>query len=477
MGRYANVQVFAPDWKWRAVLTVVILALAWGLSRVAMSLQGPIGGSLAVDQVTGGDEEYVRMKLFTAADWPGVIFWGGAVLAGLLWVHYGVRMWKYHRATSFALILAALVGMSGCGPANIDIYAECDTDETLIVLNLVDKQDQAQLDSLEALEKGQISAKRIKVPMHKHGYGYTMGSYQRVADAMIIKVDRSVVSRELTKDPFTGSSEKDQAMEVSSIDGIKYSLGATISAKIEEADAARYVYFNGIVPEGHGSADVLSDDSLLAGSQEYAFLASFSNTEKLLFQAGYIDQEKKRVPYVKYIYRARPLSEVVEHEVVAFCQAELSNLNNAVPLEEGKMMKVEFFKTVFQDAKAFFKQRGVTLTVFGSVKGLQYENGDVQEVTDSRFEALNSITIAEQDRDALRITNDRMIDMAIADRDAAWQFLAAYPAMRMQFEIELRKLMAERRQILQLGWDGQTPKSVLPAGEASPNLLMNLSGS
>lgn len=362
----------------------------------------------------------------------------------------------------FGLATLACVVLSGCvGPAPKDHYVSCETNDTMIILSLPSEQKQAKLDSQKALEEGQISAKRYKLPMSKHGYGWHASEFQYVSDVMAVIVDRAVVSVELTKDPFTGTSQKDEALEVSSENGIKFSVGAVLSARIEETDAARYVFHYGVVPEEGKGSILVSDDSQLTQLQ------GFSEAEKLLYQSGLIDKDKRRVDYVTYTFRARPLSEVLNNDVLGFCQAKLSERFNAATLDTGKTKKMEYFQEVFQEAVAFFKARGVTLTVFGNTEGMTYKNKLVQDAIDARFGAINSVRTALQDELALEETNKRQIDQSRADRDAAIQFLASYPAMRQGFEIELRKLQAERQEILRYGWDGAQPMNILPsAGQA-----------
>jgi hypothetical protein len=352
---------------------------------------------------------------------------------------------------------------AGCmGPAPKDHYVTCATNETMVVIALPNENQQAKVDSREALEKGEIKHQRYKLTMSKHDYGWNAGCYQWVADEMVIIVDRSPVSVELTKDPYTGDSPKDEALEVSSADGLKVALGATASAYIDEADALTYVYYYGVVHDSERDKALISDESQLAE------LKGFSDTEKLLFQSGLIDKQKSRVPYVTYTFRARPLDEVLRSEIIGFCQAKLSEDFNTNTLGVGKARKTDYFKDVFEDARKFFKKRGITLTAFGSTKGLQYENTAVQGVIDDRFAALNAIAVALQDESAQKKTNERLIAQAQADRDAAIQFLANYPAARQEFEIELRKILAERQEILRQGWDGRMPANLLPAGQAAP---------
>jgi hypothetical protein len=76
---------------------------------------------------------------------------------------------------------------------------------------------------------------------------------------------------------------------------------------------------------------------------------------------------------------------------------------------------------------------------------------------------MSTVRTALQDELALAVTNERLLNQARADRDASIQFLAGFPAMRQGFEIDIRKLMAERQEILRQGWDGQQPANILPA--------------
>lgn len=367
------------------------------------------------------------------------------------------------------VLLTALI-TCGCGPAQRDYFVEAETNETLVALNVHDPNEQKQLDSLEMLRKGQLATKRYMIPMSTHSYGRWSDSYQWIADMMVIKVDRSPVSLVLTKDPFTGSSIADQALDVSSVDGIKFALGVTITAMIEEPNAATYLSYYGVVPNQNESYLAPQSATLASGD-------TLNDFQQELMENGLVVPGGKRVDYVTYVYQARPLREVVEGELAAYVQARMAEQFGATTMDEGKANKTAYFDNVKQEVIDFYKKRGITITVLGSVKGLQYEDGDVQTIIDARFDAINSVDIAHQDEAAQAKTNARMVEIARADRDAAWEFLANYPAMRMQFEIDVRKLRADRIAILQRGWDGSLPSSVLPssaAGVSSPGLLMQL---
>ena len=385
----------------------------------------------------------------------------------------------------FVLLLgAALLSAAGCTVVEKDITAECDNNDTLIVLDLTaeqsnEKNHQARLDSLAALQKGAVAKKRVIILMSMHWYGRSWNAYQYVANSMVIKVGRAPVTVHLTKDAYSGDSTEDQALELSSGDGIKQAVGITITGEIVEEDAALYCYSYKVVPwdydpeaagnQGAVSAALLTDESQLAQ------LDGWAQIDQLRYMNGYIDLEKRRVDYVVYKYQARPLAEVLVHEVSVYCQAKLAARFGVHPQDIILVEKAEYFPEVFEDAKKFFKEkRGVTLTGFNISGGLQYENDLVQGVIDDRADAIANISIAKRAEKALDITNTRLVRDAEADRDAAWQFLASYEAQRDAFVVELLEIHADRQQILEIGWNGQQPSNVFPVNGDTPDVLMPL---
>lgn len=91
--RVMQVEVKPPATRGRTIFSALVLIATWITSKIVTAVIGPIGASLAVDQVTGGDEEYVIMRLFSGTPWQSMIWWIAIVVLLYVWISYGV---KYH---------------------------------------------------------------------------------------------------------------------------------------------------------------------------------------------------------------------------------------------------------------------------------------------------------------------------------------------------------------------------------------------
>ena len=97
MTRTTQVEVHPPKWQWRLVVTIVLLLVfsgaQWGYSVV----QGPIEGSLAVQQAEDDAESYMVGKAAATANVYGILVTAEVLLLLLVWVPYllaGIRYFK-----------------------------------------------------------------------------------------------------------------------------------------------------------------------------------------------------------------------------------------------------------------------------------------------------------------------------------------------------------------------------------------------
>jgi hypothetical protein len=334
--------------------------------------------------------------------------------------------------------LAVCCSFTGCGPAYQEKYVEIGPNETAFVIPLegASLADQRSLDSLKYLERAMVVSKRVTIPQQRHGYGYAPGRYRWIADVMVIKVDRAPVTREWTDDPTTGTSLANQALEVESLDSIHFSLGATMTCRIEEKDTPMFLYHYGTRPR-----------------EEPA------------------DAEKGAV---ELVYEGQALSEIADANIRSFAQARLASLFGSVDLNEGKQKKTAFFDAVFRDAQQYFKARGITIDSLGSTKGLYYHNPEIQASINRRFVTENAIEVARQELAAQKNRNAAKVAAAKSQRDAAVAMSAEREAMLLKYDLEIRQLRAEARRSMAERWDGQMPAHLLPAAAAPPALLLDV---
>lgn len=306
------------------------------------------------------------------------------------------------------VLASALLPLVGCGPAKVEQLVEVKPNETAFVITLEGdtKEQQAKLNSLDYLREAKVASKRITIPQRRHDTGRWPGEYEWIDTVRVITVDRAPVTREWTDDPDTGTSMHKQAIQVESLDSINFGVGATITCSILEENTPVFLYY----------------------------------------------------------YAGKALPEIVDTNVRGFCQKGLAREFGKYDLAEGKTKKAECFEQVFQDAKAFFAERGITIDYFGGVKGLTYNNKEIQAAIDRKFVAENDIEVAKKEKLAQDERNKQMVERAKAERDAAEALATAKEALELKTQLEIAKIRAEAMRIAAEKWSGNLPANILPDG-------------
>jgi hypothetical protein len=424
-----------PRAGWRVAVTVAVLLLCGVSVRVVSIVQGPLQGTLAVRQVEDDPVDYSVGRAATVVDIPAAIEVVSLIIVAAVWIPF---VWKHVTKRHLLQVLAAclLTGLvSGCGPAYKERFVEIGPNETAFLIPLEGDSiaGQGALDSVGYLEKAMVVSKRVTIPQKRHYFGYLPQTYRWIAEVLVIKVDRAPITREWTADPTTGTSPANQALEVESLDSINFSIGATITCRIEEKDTPTFLYYFGTQADEQGAEDG-----------------------------------------VELVYCGRALSDIVDTNIRSHCQARLAALFGSVDLNEGKEKKADFFEQAFEETQQYFKERGITIDSFGSAKGLFYHNPEIQEAINRRFVTENSIEVARQELAAQKNRNATKVAKASAERRAAEAFLAEKEAMLMTYRLELNQLRAEARQTMAQRWDGQMPTNLLPAGRDASGLLLQV---
>lgn len=334
-------------------------------------------------------------------------------------------------------MLCALLPV-GCvrGPLKVERFVEFTPSETVFVIPLEGATDaQAKTDSVKFLEKAKVNTQRISIPQRQHNYGHYASEYRWIPTVRVIKVNRAPVTREWTAEEHSGTSSRNEGLEVQSQDGVMFSLGATITCRIEEQDTALYLYHYGTI----ASSPAAGEDLI--------------KTNKDIVHEG------------------RLLSDVIDQNVRSYMQARLFHYFSGAELDEAKKRKIEFFESAFADAKRYFKERGVTIDSFGSTKGLTYANKEVQEAINQKFLVENKKLVVLQEKAQNAQENAKKIGMAKASKDAAEKFLQAKDAMIMSYQLEIDLMRAQARKAMAESWNGTMPRSILPNGQAAQMLL------
>ncbi len=164
------------------------------------------------------------------------------------------------KTISFAIL--AIASLSACRrPYQEEKYVDINPNETAFVIPLEQgtQQNQKQLKSVDYLEQRKVATKRIYTPTMWHQTGRGDNDGEWIPSVVVIKVDRSPVTREWTGATNTGTSSNNQQINVESSNSIGFTVGITCTASIPEEDAAKFLYwYSGKTLENAVDANVRS---------------------------------------------------------------------------------------------------------------------------------------------------------------------------------------------------------------------------
>lgn len=310
--------------------------------------------------------------------------------------------------TMYAGSMFAVLLLTGChGPFKEPQYEEIHTNETAFLVPLEgDLEKQQQSKSVESLEKAKVLAKRVEIPLREHTIGRGWGNYQWVPTMKVIRVDRSPISRNWTADKKTGTSANDQALYVESKDSINFGFNATVTAHIEEAQTARFLYY-------------------FAGKQ---------------------------------------LTEIIDQNVRGIALQLLSAKAGQEDLAECIKQKHEFMEQAEEELKRVCLEKGITIDFFGGINGIQVSDAKIQTAVDAKFIHEIDAQTAEKNLEVQATRNEIAVASADAERQAAQELFAAKEALTLKTQLDVMKLNAEAMKIAAERWKGAMPSGIIPAG-------------
>jgi len=344
-----------------------------------------------------------------------------------------------NKSLRLSVVLSVPLFVTGCWkPYDAPEYVDVDTAETAFVVPLEgDTGDQVKFQSEKYLQDHEVATKRIQVThrWNQTGYYDTDGGW--IANVKVIKILRSPVTREWTADKTTGTGTKDEAIWVESADSVGFSMGFTCTGYIKEEDSAKFLYW----------------------------------------------------------YPSGSLAQVMDSEVRARVQQNVSAVAAKYPLDTLRSKKGEIIDAVRTDIIPFFADRGITISTVANFGGMTYENPDIQKAIDNVFIAQQQKDVNEAAFDAQQKANDRITLEATATADKARTIargLADAKVIEAKGEsdalllkaqaikaagpglFELRQLEIEQARVEK--WNGNYPVTYFgsPMNGSAPNLLLNM---
>lgn len=312
------------------------------------------------------------------------------------------------------LIAASAVLLSACGPAPVQPIEIAGPNETVFVIPLEgDAKAQKQVQSIEYLKEHMVQSKRITIPIRERSIGRAPWNYEWLPTVRVIKVDRSLVTRQWSGVPAKGNTSP--GIHVESRESVNFRVGFNVTALVQEEDAATYLYWH-------------------AGKQ---------------------------------------LAEIVDSNVRGFVQDISAREFGALSLEDAKSKKNDVFAKVEKESISHFKKYGITIISIGNAGGLEYEDPSIQENINKQQNAQMSVQVALQEKLAQDQRNLQAVATAKAQREAAEEFAKAKEAQVARISLDIEMTKAQAMLAFANKFDGRLPANIMPAGSG---FLMGLDG-
>ncbi len=379
------------------------------LLKIYAVTYSPVSGVLTAAQFDDSASSYVLAKLFRESMVHSVIVFLGIFLLLVTWWKPLLKLGRKLFAVSAIIAL-----WSGCSPYKTLDVVEVQSNETAwaIPLDAMSNSGQVKFNSVDFLNQKKVPTKRIMVDKVPRSTGRMYWDIEWLPSVRVIKVDRSLVTRQWT-DGSPNIKEDDYGIGVVTGDSVKLRVGLTITASIDEDDASTYLYYHG----------------------------------------------------------ARQLKDVLDQNVRSFAVSELTKEYSNLNLQEAQTEGDKIYDRLFESARKAFKPKGVTIQYLGNAEGLTYADPAVQSAINNTYLAEQDVKSAMQQQQARKIRNATEILNAETQANAAKKLLDAKEATGFQNELQIKLLQAQAQMTMSQRWNGQMPANVLPSN--SP-LLMNL---
>lgn len=364
--------------------------------------------------------------------------WGVVGLLVFLTFVGDVRRGLSARSSVATVLMLGLLGLTGCyrpfEPVQLEVINP--NEEAFLLPYLGDTKKQTSSDNEEYLKASLVYTKQVKIPQQWVPRGFETfganGVWQPAA--VLVKVDKSPVTREWTADPNSGTSNKNEAIWVMTSDQVEFSTGWTITARIATRDDA------------------------------VKFLHNYPNGS---------------------------LKEVMDSEVRSKIQAEFGLEVTDLPMDTLRKAATPHITNVTKNVESFFKERGITITNLGISGGFIYKDKTILETMVKVFNAEQEKSVAAAESAAQEERNKKVILEATGKADALLKTKEAEAegiklvADAKIYELEkstenwesyLALKQVELQKELLTKWDGAYPRYFMGGSNAgsTPNFLLQL---
>jgi len=334
-----------------------------------------------------------------------------------------------------ALVLVALT-MTGCWRPFEPVQLETiNPNEEAFLLPLTGEvSSQTSTNNEEYLRSNLVYTKQVKLPQQwvQHGYETLGPNGSWKPAAILVKVDKSPVTREWTADPNSGTSNKNEAIWVMTADQVEFSTGWTCTARIASRDDA------------------------------VKFLHNYPNGS---------------------------LQTVMDTEVRAKLQATFGLEVTDLPMETLRKQATPHIVQTTGDVTKFFKERGITITNLGITGGFVYKDKTIMDTMVKVFNAEQDKAIASAAFQAQEMKNKTIESAAtgkgkaiLTERQAeadGIKLVADAKAYEMEkaktdadIYLTLKKIELEKEKLTK--WDGRFPMYFMGGSGSQPDLLLQM---
>jgi regulator of protease activity HflC (stomatin/prohibitin superfamily) len=339
------------------------------------------------------------------------------------------------RATTALCLLAVLPLTAGCWRPfePIELQTISPNEEAFLLPLTEDVKRQTSTNNEEYLKQNLVYTKQVRIPQQwvQKGYEYLGPNGKWQAAAILVKVDKSPVTREWTADPNSGTSNKNEAIWVMTSDQVEFSTGWTCTARIASRDDA------------------------------VRFLHNYPNGA---------------------------LKDVLDTEVRGKLQATFGLEVTDQPMTKLRQEATPHILRTTREVIDFFKDRGVTITNLGITGGFIYKDKSIMDTMVRVFNAEQEKAIATAGFQAQEETNKAvfaeaegrakaliMSKQAEADSIKLVADAKSYEIDKAKQDSEmyvtLKRLEIERDKLQK--WDGRFPTYFLGTAK-TPDMLLQM---
>ncbi len=337
------------------------------------------------------------------------------------------------RSSTYAGIVL-LLGMGGCyrpfEPVKLEVIQP--NEEAFLLPFTEDIERQTSTHTEDYLRKSLVHTQQVKIPQQwvPHGYEFLGANGNWRDAAILVRVDKTPVTREWTADPNSGTSSKNEAIWVMTSDQVEFSTGWTCTARVASRDDA------------------------------VKFLHSYPNGA---------------------------LTQVMDHEIRAKIQSEFGLEVTDLPMQELRLKATPHIMKVVDTIIEFFSARGITITNLGISGGFVYKDPSIVKTLVEVFNAEQAKLIAIADtatqtekNKTLQLEADSRAKAILTEREAEAEGIKlvadakSYEMSKASEDPEaymlLKRLEIEQAKIDK--WDGRFPTYFMGQGVESLNMML-----